>query len=349
MIAEAIPLDALKVAMADGGEGTAAICAKCLGARPIEYEVHGAYGEILKVKWYWNEESRIAVFDTAAILGPGLKRDVLNPLEADSRGVGELLLEILKYAPSKILIGLGGVATVDGGKGMIEELMNGLPTIGIYPGDRKSIVRDKNDIRGIRRFLSYVEIVGLSDVVNPLLGECGAARVYGPQKGAHGEMIKELELRIENFARALCDSSWKEISERPGAGAAGGLGFALLALGGELKRGADVMWEMSGIEALIGEGSLVITGEGCSDHTTLNGKLPYRIMKRCKEKGAQVWLVSGMVKNRDELLRHGFDRVIELRNPELSLEENMRKDVLKENIKKKFPNISQSTLKSMCQ
>lgn len=305
----------LLMPMSDGGENFSKICNQYYNCEINTVKVHGAYGENLSVQWYWNAADKMAIADTASVLGHGLLWQELNPLVADSKGVGEVLLEIYKHNPRMILLGLGGVSTVDGGRGMVEYLRNEFPEI------INVLFRDE------------VKLIGLSDVNNPLLGKNGAACVFGPQKGATRDMIKELENRINSFAHEIGGENWKEISERPGAGAAGGIGFAVMALGGKLESGADAIIELSGLKRILDERTLVITGEGCSDRTTLMGKIPGRLLDVCKQAGAMIWLLSGMVKDRELLEDAGFDKIIELRDQNVSLAENMAKEKLQKNIR----------------
>src|SRR5205085_2723149 len=191
-----------------------------------------------------------AVVESAAALGlPLLAPGERDPLRATSHGFGELLLAALEARPAELLVGLGGVATVDGGAGM-------------------------RDVVGER--LRDVRVAVACDVRNPLLGPDGAARVFGPQKGAGPDAVEELERRLASLAEL------QPYAELPGAGAAGGLGAALAALGGELLPGARVVLRRIGFLERARRAELVVTGEGTVDRTTFAGKAPGEVVAVCR-------------------------------------------------------------------
>jgi glycerate kinase len=251
-----------EVPVADGGEGTAAVIHSALGGTWRTAAVTDPLGRPIAADWLLLDDGT-AVVESAAALGlPLLAPRERNPLVASSRGLGELLLAVLSDRPSSILIGIGGTATVDGGVGL------------------RAVVGS---------WLRDIPLRVACDVRNPLLGERGAARVFGPQKGASPAAVAELEARLA----ALPELS--AYSELPGAGAGGGLGAALAALGGELVEGAELVLDTIGFDALARDADLVVTGEGTVDVTTLEGKAPGAVLRRCKRLGVPCELFGGVV------------------------------------------------------
>jgi glycerate kinase len=253
-------VDAEVAPVADGGEGTAEVLAAALGGEWRTAAVSDPLGRPVTAWWLLLPDGT-AVVESAEAVGLGLladdERDVLR---ASSRGLGELVLAALEAGPRALLVGLGGSATVDGGAGM-REVLQVLP----------------------------VPTRVACDVHNPLLGERGAARVFGPQKGATPEQVEELERRLAE-AEEL-----RAVADLPGAGAAGGLGAAFAALGAELVPGAELVLDAIGFRKRLAGAALVITGEGTVDRTTLEGKAPGAVLAACREAGVRCALFGGVV------------------------------------------------------
>ena len=250
--------------IADGGEGTGDVLAAALGGRWETAEVTGPLGQLVRARWLLLPDGT-AVVESAEAVGLALvaaaERD---PLRASSRGVGELMLAALGGGARALLVGVGGTATVDGGAGLLEAV-----------GDR----------------LAGVPLRVACDVTNPLLGERGAARVFGPQKGAGPEAVDQLERRLAG-AKAL-----EPFRDLPGAGAGGGLGAALASLGGELVPGAKLVLDAIGFDKRAAGADLVVTGEGTVDATTLAGKAPGAVVVRCERLGVRCELFGGLVRD----------------------------------------------------
>ncbi|WP_394616175.1 glycerate kinase [Lentzea sp. JNUCC 0626] len=244
---EAVPdVDVRLLPVADGGDGTvdAAVAA---GFLKVGRWVTGPLGKPVPASFA--VQGRTAVVEVASAAGLTLLERPA-PLDATSHGVGELLKAALDVGCTTIVLGLGGSACTDGGAGMLEAL-------------------------GTTSF-DGVDLVLASDVDNPLLGPSGAAAVYGPQKGASPEQVEILERRLEAFA----DRIGPEYSARPGAGAAGGIGFAALAvLGARFRPGIEVVLDLAGFADAVRDASLVITGEGSLDAQTRHGKAPYGVVR----------------------------------------------------------------------
>ena len=258
-------VDGVEVAeapVADGGEGTASVIYAALGGEWRTAVVADPLGRTIAADWLLLEDGT-AVVDAAAAIGlPLLREDERDPLRASSRGLGELLLAILASQPTSMIVGIGGTATVDGGAGM----------------------------RGVvGSWLHDVPVRVACDVRNPLLGERGAARVFGPQKGADADEVEELELRLAALEEL---AAYRDL---PGAGAGGGLGAAFAAMGAELVEGAELVLDLTRFDEQAQGAALVVTGEGAVDETTFEGKAPGVVLRRCEELGVPCELFGGIV------------------------------------------------------
>lgn len=221
-----------------------------------------------------------------------------NPLEATSYGTGELIAAALKHGCRRLVVGLGGSGTSDAGEGMLRAL--GLVVNGDAIDDRDFVLR------------RYPEatITIASDVDNPLCGPHGAASVYAPQKGATPAMVAMLEERAATLARTVARFTARDMAAVPGAGAAGGMGFALMALcGATMKSGIEMMLGLVDFDRVVRDASLVVTGEGAADAQTLMGKAPTGVMHRAAACGVPTALLAGRVSDRQRLLNAGFAAV----------------------------------------
>jgi glycerate 2-kinase len=257
--------EALELPVADGGEGTAEVIASAGEGRWGETEVTGPLGEPVRARYLVLEDGS-AVVEAAEAIGLRLASR-LDPLAASSRGLGQLMLVAATETTGPILVGLGDTATVDGGAGLLE------------------VVGDALRGRTLR---------AACDVRNPLLGERGAARVFGPQKGATPEMVDELERRLAAMEQL------RPYADLPGAGAAGGIGAALATLGAELLSGAELVLEQVGFRDAARSADLVITGEGVVDRSTFEGKAPGEVVRVCAEEGVRCVLFGGRLLERPD-------------------------------------------------
>jgi glycerate kinase len=250
--------------VADGGEGTAEVIHAALGGDWRTAVVSDPLGRPVAARWLLLPDGT-AVVESAAALGlPRLRDEERDPLAATSRGLGELLLAVAAAEPQAILVGVGGTATVDGGVGL------------------RAVAGDA---------LAGVRVRVACDVRNPLLGERGAARVFGPQKGATPEMVQELERRLASL------DELRPFRDVAGAGAGGGLGAALAALGGELVPGAELVLETIRFDERARSAQLVVSGEGTVDATTLEGKAPGVVRRHCDRLGVRCELFGGIVRD----------------------------------------------------
>jgi len=255
-------IEAVEAPVADGGEGTASVIYAALGGEWRTAVVADPLGRTIAADWLLLDDGT-AVVDAAAAIGlPLVREDERDPLRASSRGLGELLLAILASQPTSMIVGIGGTATVDGGVGM----------------------------RGVvGSWLHDVPLRVACDVRNPLLGERGAARVFGPQKGADADEVEELELRLASLEEL---AAYRDL---PGAGAGGGLGAAFAAMGAELVEGAELVLDLTRFDEQAQGAALVVTGEGAVDETTFEGKAPGVVLRRCEELGVPCELFGGIV------------------------------------------------------
>ncbi len=255
-------LEAEELPVADGGESTAEVFAATLGGEWRTAPASDPLGRVVEARYLVLEDGS-AVVEAAEVVGlRRLRPGELDPLEASSRGLGEVLVAIAGEASGPILVGLGDTATVDGGAGLLEV---------------------------VGESLSGRDLEVLCDVRNPLLGERGAARAFGPQKGASSEQVDELEARLAAM------SELGPYAELPGAGAAGGLGAALASLGGRLVSGAAVVLERIDFAGQARSADLVVTGEGTLDRSSTEGKAVGEVVKVCRDLGVRCELFGGRV------------------------------------------------------
>ncbi|CAB4711961.1 MAG: glycerate kinase [Actinobacteria bacterium] len=254
--------EAVELPIADGGEGTALVLHRALGGEWRIAPASDPLGRPIEAEYLVLPDGT-AVVESAAAAGLGLLTvEERDPLVASTAGLGELLAAVLVSGPSAVLVGIGGTATVDGGAGM-RRVLGGWP--------------------------SAVPLRIACDVQNPLLGERGAARVFGPQKGATPAAVEELERRLSD------DTGLAPFAELTGAGAGGGLGAAFASLGGALIEGGDLVLDTLHFDSRAVGVDLVVTGEGKLDQTTLEGKAPGSVWRRCQTLGVPCVLFGGLV------------------------------------------------------
>jgi glycerate 2-kinase len=295
--------------MADGGEGTLdAVLSR--GGQRLTARVGGASGKTVEASYGIVGEGKTAIIEAAQIVGltdpDGTAIDVE---QRSSRGVGELIRKLLDSGLREFMVGLGGTSTNDGGAGM-------LAALGLRLLDAKGRTVDATpeglanlatvDAEGFDPRLRQTTVTIMSDVDNVLAGPRGATAIFGPQKGVRPERIGELDARLARFAALVEKALGKPARDRPGAGAAGGLGFALQLLGGEVRSGAEVVADLIGLDAAIRGANWVITGEGRTDAQTLLGKTPLVVARRGAAMGVPATLISGGIDRTalPELSRH---------------------------------------------
>lgn len=331
--------NAVCLPISDGGEGmTEAFKAMGFEYEEVSTKAHGPlmeeiYAKYLIIKEYTGtysdkeEDDLTAVMEMAAACGlPLVPMNKRNPEKTTTYGFGEMLIDAITRGCKHIIIGIGGSATCDAGKGMLEAIEK--------LSDSSLLLHQQGNTQRI-------SIDVACDVDNPLFGPNGAAYVFAPQKGADKEMVKRLDTFLQDFYKSSgC------IDSIPGDGAAGGLGFALrYFLGATLKPGIDVVLDTLGFDKYLENAELIITGEGKCDKQTLMGKVPFGILQRAKRKRIPVILIAGRVEDKESLIEAGFNDVICINESEdRPIEILMQEPVAKENITKTAYHIK-STMK----
>jgi glycerate 2-kinase len=288
----------LKLPMADGGEGTVAAMVAATGGRLVQVQVRGPLGAPVQACFGLTGDGRTAVVEMAAasglaLIAPGLR----NPLLTTSYGTGELIRAALDAGASRLIIGIGGSATNDGGAGMLQALgVRLLDRSGceLPPGGGSLGELDRIEVSGLDPRLKACRVDAACDVDNPLTGPKGASAVFGPQKGATPEMVAQLDRNLSRYASVIFRDLGAQVDSLPGAGAAGGMGAALYAcLGARLRPGIEIVIEAVGLEQELRDADLVITGEGRIDSQTLHGKTPIGVARLAKRYGIPVLGIAG--------------------------------------------------------
>lgn len=322
--------------VADGGEGTCDALVDALGGKRVTVEVTGPYGAPVQAVYGWLPEQKLAVMEMAAAAGITLspKR---RPREATTFGVGQMIVDALDRGCRDFLIGIGGSATNDGGIGMLTALgfqfldRQGAPC-GIIGGELGQVARV--ELAGARRELADCRFRIACDVNNPLCGETGCTYIFGPQKGIKPEERQPLDEAMSAYADATAAALGRDFRATPGAGAAGGLGFAFLAyLGGELKPGIQLVLDAVGLEECLRGADLVVTGEGCLDHQTAFGKTPAGVARCAKELGVPVVALAGGISPGAEVCnQRGIDAYFAILPRVMTLEEAMEPETARDNM-----------------
>jgi glycerate kinase len=302
-------LDVVCVPIADGGDGTldAAVAA---GYERIEVEAPGPTGH--PVKAGYARQAEVGVFELAEVVGLNrLPGGTPAPLDASTVGLGTLIRHALDRGCRHLVLALGGSASTDGGAGMVQALGGRVLGTGgddLPPGGGALTELAGVDLEGLHPGLADSRVVVASDVENPLLGPSGAAAVYGPQKGASAEDIALLERGLQRWADAVARATGADFSSAAGAGAAGGTGFAALAvLHGELRPGIDLVLDLVRFAEVVEGAALVVTGEGSLDEQSLQGKAPIGVARAAARAGVPVVAVAGRsLLDDDDLRRSGI-------------------------------------------
>ncbi|MFP3379279.1 glycerate kinase [Bacillus sp. SIMBA_069] len=334
----------VKIPIGDGGEGTVDSLVDATDGRMIPLHVTGPLRERVQAFYGMSKDKKTAFIEMAAASGlqhvPVKKR---NPLITTTKGTGELILHALDEGAEHIILGLGGSATNDGGAGMLSALgvrfINGKGEV-IEPsgGTLHSIVAI--DFSCMDSRLMHIKIEAACDVDNPLVGIRGASFVFGRQKGANAEMMKELDENLKHYANILKQYLSCDVSEIPGAGAAGGMGAAVIAvLKGSLRRGIEIVLDYTNFNKHIEGADLIITGEGRIDEQTAYGKAPVGVAERAKHFRIPVIAIGGSVSpNYSAVHEKGIDAVFSITASPMTLEEAYK--VAEENIEMTAKNIA---------
>ena len=317
--------------VADGGDGTLDALVEGTGGQFIRSTVTGPLGQPVEATWGVMGDGRTAVIEMARASGlamvPPRRRD---PRLTTTRGTGEIIKEALDKGFNHIIVGLGGSATNDGGAGAAAALgarfldAKGRP----LPDGGAALIRlDRIDISKLDPRLAAATFVAATDVTNPLCGPTGASAIYGPQKGASAEVVEELDAALLNLGNLILRDVGKEVIDLPGAGAAGGLGAGLMAFAGsEVRSGIDMVCDVLDFDSHLEGASLVITGEGGADRSTIFDKAPVGVARRALAKGVPTILLAGTLgQGHEELYEHGISGILSIADRPMSFDQSLRR------------------------
>lgn len=287
--------EVISVPVADGGEGTVDAFLTALGGEKIMVPVQGPLGET--VEGFYGRLGETAFIEMAAAAGLPLMGEELAPERASTYGVGQLMIHAAEHGAKKLIVGLGGSATTDGGCGaaasagvrFLDAAGNPFVPVG---GSLREIA--KIDVSGLHPGLKAAEVITMCDIDNPLTGETGAAHVFAPQKGAAPAAVERLEAGLVHLARVIRTQLGVEIETVPGAGAAGGMGGGMVAFfGSRLEMGIQVVLDTVRFDELIRDADYVFTGEGRIDSQSLGGKVVIGVARRAKKQSIPVIAMVG--------------------------------------------------------
>ena len=297
--------------LADGGEGTAAILGEAMHGVPVLTDTVDALCRPLSAGYYITPDG-VAVIDVASTVGLGLlRRSELNIMLASSRGVGLMMLDALRRGIRRFIIGMGGSACCDGGRGMYEAVIDEISG------------REEN-----------IDITVLCDVNNPFYGPSGAACVFAPQKGATVAQVGILDRRLMRWCDELHRLTGRDVSQLPGAGAAGGIAGMLAAVAGaSLQSGIRYVTDILGLDRAMHESDLVLTGEGRIDSQTLGGKTISGVADMARRSGVAVIAFGGSIET-STLLQESFSRLVTFTPQGMPLDDAMRPDIAAANLRR---------------
>lgn len=298
-------LETIMLPVADGGDGTVA-AALSAGFDKIIVDAVGPTGERMQAPYALDGDR--AVVELAAVVGLSmLTGGRLDPLGSSTYGLGLVIADAIRRGATTIVLGLGGSASTDGGAGMVQALGARLLDARGYdlpPGGDHLVHLERIDLAPLRAALGAVAITVATDVDNPLLGPRGAAAVFGPQKGASPQQVAELEQGLRHWSQLVSDATGRDDAERTGAGAAGGTGFAALALlDAEIKPGIELILDLIDFDRRIAGADLVVTGEGSLDDQSLAGKAPVGVARAAARAEIPVIAVAGRLQLSPSRLR----------------------------------------------
>ena len=314
--------------LADGGEGTTAALVEGLGGDMVQVQVHGPLETPVNAAYGVIRESNTAIMEMAAAAGIILVGKDKRPLDATTYGVGEMIRDAITRGCREFIIGIGGSATNDGGIGMLTALgyefldAEGKPA-GIGAGALYKVAKICDD--KVMPELKDCHFRIACDVTNPLCGENGSTYIYGPQKGVTVELRDELDHAMGAYAQVVKAYNGTDYAKTPGAGAAGGLGFAFLSfLSGELLPGIELVLNAVEMDKAMEGADLVFTGEGRLDYQTAMGKAPVGIAKMAKKHGAKVIALAGaVIEGAQECNEQGIDAYFPILRQVVTLDEAM--------------------------
>ncbi|GLU51907.1 glycerate kinase [Dyadobacter frigoris] len=317
----------ISVPLADGGEGTMRILTEQSKGKFVTTVVHDPLGRYIEAEYGLSGDGNTAFIEMAAASGLNLlKPEERNPLLTNTYGTGELILYAINSGVKKIILGIGGSATTEAGIGMASAL-----GYKFLDENEKEVMANGENISSIKfiktenvnPLLKSVEFIVACDVTNPLYGKSGAAYIYGPQKGADKSMVFQLDNGLKNIAKVASETFGEDISDNPGAGAAGGLGAgALWFLNAELREGVSIVMEQTNIAEHIQKADLVITGEGKVDEQTLQGKVVKGLADLCQKNNVPLAVVCGtLMISPEETQKAGITYAVSVLNRPMNLQQ----------------------------
>ena len=323
VIARMPDAEVIQIPVSDGGEGWLTAFQSAMGGERVTLTVRDPLLRPVTANYLIHGD--MAVIEMAQASGLTLlSPEERNPLIATSYGTGQLVVDAVRRGCHHIIVGLGGSATSDCGMGMLHAIIDHFAkqtVISVH--SRWDAIHELDDIR----------FTIATDVTNPLCGDQGAAHVFAPQKGATPEMVLRLDDRARLFAEMSARHFGYDRQDLPGAGAAGGLGYAFLQyMNATCRSGIDLLLEVVHFDELLGDATLVITGEGAADRQTLMGKLPYGILQHAKTRQIPVCLIAGRIADQAALLQAGFAQVSCINPASLPLSEAMKPEIAQKNI-----------------
>ncbi|MDM8127250.1 glycerate kinase [Paraclostridium benzoelyticum] len=330
--------DVVIMPLADGGEGTVEALVQGMNGKEKVISVTGPINEKVNATYGILKETNTAIIEMAQASGlPLVPAELRNPLNTTTYGVGEIIKEAIEKGCRNFIVGIGGSATNDCGVGMLQAL-----GFEFYDENDNLVELGGKVLNQIKRIKTDNKLKELDqcnfkiacDVNNPLYGENGAAYIYGPQKGANEEIVKELDKGLKNFAEVVKKDLGKDIAHIEGSGAAGGLGFGFLGfLNSKLESGIKIILDEIKLEEVVKDADIVITGEGRLDNQTAMGKAPIGVAKLAKKHGAKVIAIAGCttpdaVKCNEE----GIDAYFSIVNKAMTIDEAMKKENATQNM-----------------
>jgi glycerate kinase len=315
----------IKLPMADGGEGTVQSLIDATGGKIVTHNVTGPLGEQVEGFYGLLGDGKTAIIEMAAASGLHLvEPEQRNPLLTTTFGTGELIKAVLDQGVEHIIVGIGGSATNDGGLGMAQALgIRMLDQEGNELGYGGAALEKLNtiDVSNLDPRLANIRLEVACDVDNPLCGDKGASAIFGPQKGATPEMVKQLDANLAHYAEIMKSQLGRCVKDRAGAGAAGGLGAALLGLlEAELRPGIEIVMDAVNLSNVLADADLVITGEGRIDSQTIHGKTPIGVARTAKKYNLPVIGIAGCLSDDCDVVHaHGIDTVFAVVNGAVDL------------------------------
>ncbi|MYC34329.1 MAG: glycerate kinase [Chloroflexi bacterium] len=330
-VLRAVPdAETVLIPVADGGDGTLAALIDTTGGRYFTETVVGPLGDSMSAQWGVMGDGETAVIEMALASGLALIPDhQRDPRASTTYGTGQLMRAALDAGYTRIIVGLGGSATNDGGTGMASALgARFLDAAGdvLPPGGAALANLHTIDASNLHSGLADATIIGATDVTNPLCGDMGASAIFGPQKGATPEMVQELDGCLANLAGVIQSQLGVNVLHTPGSGAAGGLGAGLMAFANcDLRSGIDMVCDALDFDQHAQGADLVITGEGRADHSTAFDKAPVGIARRSRAFGVPTLLLAGSLgEGYDALYQNGIDAIVPIAEEPTTLEHSLR-------------------------